>query len=499
MGNQGPSPPNSIEVDFLDLLEKEEEDFANQIRKQKSFLQNVFREKEDLAQLCVNQTAKLSKLESERMEWQRKIIQIEREKRDHLEKLDKEKQDHQQSARNFEMVKRDLDKLTSDSAIVSKERNDAVSRLGKELKEVEKLEADRRDLFARIDALERQKNDKMEGSDTRNNMGDLNMKLKLEIGSLKSENDKLHKSNEAMAKEKSELNDRMLANKVGLKNAQEELKQTSSKLSESGESCRNLKNLLEASQTELSKFKTAEGEMKLEITRLKKELSSHNDSSTKTQKDYLRIEKEKKEGIQKIQQMHNEIRDLKSKLQDYEAGKVQDVKKLEDSLTETLKSNKKVQEALEEVKKEKQKVEFDQKNLQALLDKRKQAEKELETMVKDLKEKLDKYDVDKKSVMKMEKAKRDVATTKHEQEKKELEDKLEKMKHQFEKVAIESKRKMSRLEEDAGGVQNVLNDSRIQIEKKEEENRALSKKLQTMEKDVQKMKEQHKKDMDRKD
>merc|ERR1712203_478804 len=89
-------------------------------------------------------------------------------------------------------------------------------------------------------------------------------------------------------------------------------------------------------------------------------------------------------------------------------------------------------------------------------------------------------------------------TTKHEQEKKELEDKLEKMKHQFEKVAIESKRKMSRLEEDAGGVQNILK-SRAQIEKKEEENRTLSKKLQTMEKDVQKLKEQHKKDMDRKD
>ena len=87
------------------MLEKEEEDFANQIRKQKSFLQSVFREKEELAQLCVNQTAKLSKLESERMEWQRKIIMIEREKRDHLEKLDKEKQDHQQSVKKFEKVK----------------------------------------------------------------------------------------------------------------------------------------------------------------------------------------------------------------------------------------------------------------------------------------------------------------------------------------------------------------------------------------------------------
>lgn len=39
------------EVDFLDLLEKEEADFAEQIRNQKSFLQSVFRDKEELAQV----------------------------------------------------------------------------------------------------------------------------------------------------------------------------------------------------------------------------------------------------------------------------------------------------------------------------------------------------------------------------------------------------------------------------------------------------------------
>jgi DNA repair exonuclease SbcCD ATPase subunit len=297
-------------------------------------------------------------------------------------------------------------------------------------------------------------------------MGDFNMKLKLEMGNLRAENDKLLKSKDEIVKEKSEMNEKFISNKLSMKNAQDELKVTNSKLSESGESCRNLKNLLEASQTELTKYKNAEADMKIEITRLRKESSTQNDASSKTQKDYIRVDNEKKEGIKKIQSMHNEIRDLKSKLQDYEAGKVQDVKKLEDSLTETLKSNKKVQEALEqdkvmiaeleaarkkmgdeltEVKKDKQKVETDQKNLQGLLDKKKQAERELELMVKDLKEKIDKYDVDKKSVMKMEKAKRDAATSKHEQEKKELEDKVEKMKLQFEKVAIESKRKMSRL------------------------------------------------------
>ena len=48
------------------------------------------------------------------------------------------------------------------------------------------------------------------------------MKLKLEIGNLRSENDKLHKANKAMVKEKSELNDKILANKVALKNARDE-------------------------------------------------------------------------------------------------------------------------------------------------------------------------------------------------------------------------------------------------------------------------------------
>ena len=82
------------EVDFLSLLEKEEADFAEQIKKQKAFLQGVFKDKEELAQLCVTQSNKLGKLENERMEWQRKIIEAEREKRDYLERLDGEQQSH---------------------------------------------------------------------------------------------------------------------------------------------------------------------------------------------------------------------------------------------------------------------------------------------------------------------------------------------------------------------------------------------------------------------
>lgn len=81
-------------MDFLSLLEKEEADFAEQIKKQKTFLQSVFRDKEELAQLCVTQANKLVKLENERTEWQRKIIEAEREKRDYLERLDGEQQAH---------------------------------------------------------------------------------------------------------------------------------------------------------------------------------------------------------------------------------------------------------------------------------------------------------------------------------------------------------------------------------------------------------------------
>ena len=104
------------EVDFLDLLEKEEADFAEQVRRQKSFLQKIFREKEELAQMCVTQSGKLTKLEGERMEWQRKIIETERERRNFQERLDQEQQAHRQSVKKFEKVKRDSDKILADSA-----------------------------------------------------------------------------------------------------------------------------------------------------------------------------------------------------------------------------------------------------------------------------------------------------------------------------------------------------------------------------------------------
>ena len=83
---------------------------------------------------------------------------------------------------------------------MAKERNDAVNQLGKELKELERLEAERRELFARIDTLERQRTEKGDKTDMSRNLGDLNMKLKLEMGNARSENEKLLKANEQLTK-----------------------------------------------------------------------------------------------------------------------------------------------------------------------------------------------------------------------------------------------------------------------------------------------------------
>ena len=51
-----------------------------------------------------------------RTEWQRKVIEAEREKRDFLERIEQEAQSGRQSAKKLEKVKRDLDKMGADSA-----------------------------------------------------------------------------------------------------------------------------------------------------------------------------------------------------------------------------------------------------------------------------------------------------------------------------------------------------------------------------------------------
>ena len=372
-------------------------------------------------------------------------------------------------------MKRDLDKVQADFSLLAKERNDAVSQLSKEMKEIDRLEAERVGLFARIDAFERAKTEKESAVDVSKSIGDLNLKLKMELGATKAEN-------ESITKEKDKISNVLITTKAHLKEMEQELKSTKTKFSESSESCTNLKNLLEATQSELKKARAAESTARLEVTKAMKESVQNSDGQSKVSKELDRVDKERKDALQKIQSLHNENKDLKSKLSEFEASKSQETKKLQDALTEALKSNKKVQEQaetekmkyknLEEakqtfeadlaaLKKEKAKAENEAKNLGGILDKKKKAENELEEMIKDLKEKLDKYENEKKTALKGEKTRRESVIAKSDAEKKELEEKLEKMKIQFEKAAIESRKTMTKLEEENASAKSFVSDAQV--------------------------------------
>ena len=67
---------------FLGLLENEEADFVEQVKKSKAFIQKVIKDKEELGLMVANHSSKIKKLEVERMDYQKRIIEAEREKRD---------------------------------------------------------------------------------------------------------------------------------------------------------------------------------------------------------------------------------------------------------------------------------------------------------------------------------------------------------------------------------------------------------------------------------
>lgn len=114
------------------------------------------------------------------------------------------------------------------SNLVTNERNEAVARLGQEMNLLEKLEREKKDLMSRLDTLTQvcripslssdgkclqEQSAKTASIDMGKNVGDLNMKLKLEIGSLKGENEGLLKRNDEILQEVSDLQNQM---QVGL-------------------------------------------------------------------------------------------------------------------------------------------------------------------------------------------------------------------------------------------------------------------------------------------
>ena len=138
---------------FMGLLEHEEADFVEQVKKSKAFIQSVIKDKEELAQMVASHQAKIHKLEGERMEYQKKIIEAERDRRNFQEKLEAEKANGSATLRQMEAQRMEHQQLQQGVDLVTKERNEAVARLGQEMAQLERLEREKRDMMARLDSL----------------------------------------------------------------------------------------------------------------------------------------------------------------------------------------------------------------------------------------------------------------------------------------------------------------------------------------------------------
>ena len=101
---------------FLGILEHEEADFVEQVKKSKAFIQKIIKDKEELGVMVANHSSKIKKLELERMDYQKRIIEAEREKRDFDKKLEGEKQSTYQAMQRLEHQKSEYDRLHQESA-----------------------------------------------------------------------------------------------------------------------------------------------------------------------------------------------------------------------------------------------------------------------------------------------------------------------------------------------------------------------------------------------
>ena len=98
--------------------------------------------------------------------------------------------------------------------MIARERNDAVSKLNLEMKNLEKLERERRDMMMKIEDLSQEQQSRKSSMDMSKNVGDLNMKLKMEIGALKGENEGLNKKNDEIRREISALESQIQVNLI---------------------------------------------------------------------------------------------------------------------------------------------------------------------------------------------------------------------------------------------------------------------------------------------
>ena len=84
-----------------------------------------------------------------------------------------------------------------------------MSKLNNEMKNLERLEKERREMLSKMDIMSSEQQSKKSSMDMSKNVGDLNMKLKMEIGALRGENEGLAKKHDEVIKEIKTLEDQI--------------------------------------------------------------------------------------------------------------------------------------------------------------------------------------------------------------------------------------------------------------------------------------------------
>ena len=274
--------------------------------------------------------------------------------------------------------------------------------------------------------------------------------------------------------------------------------------------------------------------MQVENAQLKSEYVAATDKIQKLQNEIHRIEAEKKDNLNKIQNMHAEMKDLRRTLEEFESNKATEIQNLEVSLTKSLSANKAVtdkfgqeqrlvndmQQSNAELKEQIEKLEIDNRKQQEsvkgyleVIKNKKKVEEELLDTIREIKEKVEKYEEEKKQIAKAERLRKSSVATQEKAEKKEWEERMDKLKLQFDKAAVESKKNINKLQEENTKANGMIEDIKTDLEKKQVcmldifssfqqlllqvECRTLTNKLNLMEKEFTRYKAQSKEEIDR--
>ena len=247
-----------------------------------------------------------------------------------------------------------------------------------------------------------------------------------------------------------------------------------------------------------------ENETKIENAQLKSEHVAATDRVQQLQKEIMRIEEEKKDNVSKIQIMQNEMIDLKRTLDDFESNKAHEVNTLQSSLTKSLLANRELsenfqkekklvadmentranlQEQIEKMQIDNKKQQSDVKNYLETIKNKKKVEEELLQTIQDIKEKVEKYEEEKKNMIKAERLRKSSVATQEKEQKKEWEERMDKLRTQFDKAAVESKKNINKLTEENSKFVTEIEEIKTDLEKKAVETRTLTTKLNSMEKE----------------